>query len=371
MNYSIKHTEGRENMANDFYRLTEIKKHKAQYNILLGERANGKSYAVKEEVLKKAIEKKACVFALVRRLDADIKPSVIGSYMDDMPVNKLTKGEYNTISYYQRYFYVANVDDKGKVTRGYKIGCVFALADDERYKSSTVLPDIEYVIFEEFTTNKLYLRDEVTRFMNLVSTIMRLKNGVVYMIANKISRVCPYFNEWGLRGIPRQVEGQIDEYIFKSVDNVEVKICVELCASPKHTKSGMFFGTASKSIEGGEWQTSEHPHLQGDLSEYDILYKMSLIAMDFRFNIMLLCHSKDDYLCVYVYPASIKTYDRVLTEKYSTDYQITPNLHANNRAEVLIHKLINDNKMVFPNNLIAEDFYTVIKNMKKNPFSLS
>lgn len=354
---------------NDFYRLDELLKHKPQYSILLGERANGKSYAVKEYALKKSINKKSCTFALVRRLDADIKPSVIGAYFDDMPVEKMTGGEYNCISYYQRYFYVAKIDDDGKLKRGYKVGCVFALSDDERYKSSTVLPDCETVIFEEFVTNKLYLRDEVNRFMNLVSTILRLKSGAVFLIANKISRVCPYFVEWGLRGIPTMKDGQIDEYIFHGVDS-EVKICVEMCASPKHKKSGMFFGTASKSIEGGEWQTTERPHLVGDLSEYDRLYELSLIALDFKFNILLLCHNNDDYMCVYVYPATLKTFDRVLTEKYSTDYNVTPTLRSNNRAEVLIHNLVNENKLVFPNNLIGEDFNTVIKNMKKNPFML-
>ena len=34
-------------MKQKFYRLTNIEKKNAQYNILLGERSNGKSYAVK------------------------------------------------------------------------------------------------------------------------------------------------------------------------------------------------------------------------------------------------------------------------------------------------------------------------------------
>ena len=37
-----------------FYRLTEILKHNAQYNLLLGERSNGKSYSVKEYCVEKA-----------------------------------------------------------------------------------------------------------------------------------------------------------------------------------------------------------------------------------------------------------------------------------------------------------------------------
>lgn len=358
----------------DFYRLDEMEKHKPDYAILLGERANGKSYAVKERVLKKALIKKTVCFAIIRRYEQDIKASLMNTYFNDKGlrdmIKKETKEEFNGVVYWQGYFYIANTDASGKTTKGYAIGSALALNDDERYKSSFVQPDIEDIIFEEFTTNKLYLSNEVSRFMNLCSTILRLHKGTVFMIANTISRVCPYFNEWCLRSIPSMKFGQIDEYIFSDAQGNDVKICVELCASPKHKKSGMFFGNIGKSIEGGQWQTSEHPHLQGDLNDYDILYKISLAHMDFKFNILLLSNIEDGFQCVYVYPASLKTYDRLISQEYDTSLFVTPCLSKRNRAEVLMASLIKNNKMVFPSNLIAEDFLTVIKNMTLYPFTL-
>lgn len=358
----------------DFYRLTEMDKHNPKYAILLGERANGKSFAVKERALIYAIRGKCCGFALIRRYSEDIKSSLMQTYFNDAAlkdiIRKETDDEYDSVTYWQGYFYIAKLDEKGNYIRGYRVGAALSLNEDERYKSSFVNPDIKYIIFEEFTTQKLYLKNEVERFMNLCSTILRLESGTIYMIANKISRVCPYFSEWNLRSIPTMKEGQLDEYIFQDSQGIDVKICVELCASPQHSKSGMFFGNIGKTIDGGQWRTIDRPKLQGELPDYDILYSMSLIHMDFKFNILLLHHKEQDFACVYVYPASVHTHDRKLMQTYDIDFRVTPTLQKNNRAEVLISHLIRQNKMVFASNLIAEDFYTVINNMDTYPFNL-
>lgn len=359
---------------NEFYRLNEIKKKEAQYNILLGERANGKSGAVKEEAVRLGLKTKSVCTALIRRFDEDIKGAVISSYFNDTFISEIikkeSKGKYNCVSFYQRTFYFAYIDVNGKIDRGFAFCKVFSIADDERYKSSTVEPNIQIIIFEEFTTNKTYLSNEVTRFMNLCSTILRLNAGKVYMIANKVSRVCPYFSEWYLKNIPKQKEGSIDLYEYEDLQGNTVKIAVELCASPSHKKSGMFFGRVGKQIDGGAWETKEHPHLLGDLADYQILYSLTLKHLDFKFNICLLLHTTEEFLCVYVYPASIKIHDRILTEEYATSYLTTPTLLADNEAEKLINDLYKRNKVVFPTNLVGEDFTTVISNMKKHPFTL-
>lgn len=360
-------------MGNKYYSLKEINKKEAQYNIILGMRSNGKSYAVKEHLVKEALNKDTVTGVLVRRLDADIKKSIIENYFDDIPIKKLSGGSYDCFSFWQGTFYFAHIEEDGKVTRDKKFCRVLALANDERYKSSTVLPEVTTIIYEEFTTNKLYLNNEVERFFNLISTVCRNKEVKVYMIANKISRVCPYFSELNLKGIPKMddVHGQIDLYEFKTLDGNVVKIAVEMCAPIENKKtSGMFFGLASKNIDGTEWQTSEHPHLIGTVKDYEILKELSLQHLDFTFNIMLLLHKKEEFMCVYVYPAHIKVHDRLLTGQYDANRNHTPTLHAKNKAECMIARLIKDNKLVFPTNLVGEDFYSTINNMKTYPFML-
>lgn len=361
-------------MNNDFYRLNELDKHKAQYNILLGERANGKSGAVKERAVRTALKSNTICCGLVRRLDEDIKANVIQSYFNDEflidIIKKESKGKYNYIHYYQRMFYFAHIDENGNIEKGFPFCVVFALSNAERYKSSSVYPNLTIIIYEEFTTASRYLKNEVETFMNLVSSLFRLHTGVVYMIANKISRVCPYFSEWSLRGIPKLKEGQIDDYIFQDSQGTDVKISVEMCASPKHKKSGMFFGRIGKQIDSSAWSSKEYPHLIGDYADYDVLYSLSLEHLDFKFNIMLLQHKEEDFTCVYVYPSKMKVSDRLITEEYSSNYLISPSLNSKNKAECLINELVNNNKLVFPSNLVGEDFYSTIKNMKRNPLSL-
>ena len=363
-------------MKTDFYRLDRILKTGATWNVLLGERANGKSYAVKEHAIIEAFECNNISCALIRRLDEDVKASIINAYFNDEGlielVKKLSKGRYNCITYYQRKFYFSFYDeDKDKITKGFAFCVVFALNNAERYKSSTVYPTLKTVIFEEFTTEKCYLTNEVSKLMNLCSTLFRLNTGKVFMIANKISRVCPYFGEFGFqKGVPKMKEGQLDTYTYKTLDGNDVKISVEMCASPKHAKNGMFFGKNAKVINGSEWETHEHPHLFGSLSDYAQLYELTLEHMEFAFNILLLQHYEEGFLAVYVYPATVKKHDRVLSEMYSTSDLITPTLDSRIKAEVLIADLIARNKLVFPSNLIGEDFETVITNMKQSPFTL-
>lgn len=349
-----------------YYSLENILSKQFDINILIGERSNGKSYAVKMECLKKAYKNRACTFGLIRRYDSDIKSVLIESYFADMPVKKITNGEYELIQCYRGGIYFAKLEDD-KLKRGILIGQVFALALDERYKS-TEYPLMEDLIFEEFVTKNRYLDDEPMRLMNLISTIYRRRKGRVFMVANTISRVCPYFTEFGLRGIPSMKIGQIDSYEFDDIKGKITKIGVEYCANTGATTSGMFFGKFGKQIDGGAWECKEYPHLEKDLNDYDKIYQISLVYNDFKFNINML--RDDDNLLVYVYPASLKLYDRVLTEEYNTSMLITPCLYRTKRKEVMLASLFKQNKFVFSDNLTGDDFHTCIKNMSQNPFNL-
>lgn len=360
----------------DFYKLDRMLATESTYCILLGERSNGKSGSVKQYAIDEALEAEALTCVLLRRLDEDIKQSVIEDYFNDdfliKHIIKKTNGRYNCIVYYRSKFYFAHYDkETEKTEKGFAFCKAFALSSAERYKSSTVLPNVKTMIFEEFCTTRRYIKNETQSLFNIVSTIFRLNTGRVFLIANKITRVSPYFTDFGLKGVPKMKDGQLDTYVYKTADGQEVKISVEMCASPQHQKSAMFFGKNDKVINGSEWETHEHPILQGSLNDYDILYELSLEHMEFCFNILLLSHKKEDFECVYVYPASVKRHERLLTEAYSTSRMITPTLLSKIKAECYIVDLIGQNKLVYPSNLIGDDFIATIQNMKQSPFSLA
>lgn len=365
-------------LMSKYYSSKRIRERNADYNILIGERANGKSYDTKYNALKEAYAKKKVSFALIKRLAEDLKKGFIEDYFADMPVEKITKNEYNYITGWSDNIYFANIDDNGKVVRGIQIGKAISLSNDERYKSRAY-PDMDTIIFEEFVTSNLYLRDEVRRLMSLVSTIFRRRKGCkVWMIANTVSRVCPYFQEWSLVNIPKMAQGQIDEYTYHETlrdgSTTDTKIAVEYCENSDVSASGMFFGKFAKHIDGGQWETDEYPHLPWESSEYETIYTLSIASGLFAFMVNLIIKNDSPEQLVYIYPCrqrqdkSYRLAKRVIQDDFSTDMNITNGI-KNIYPEQRIKELYKLGKVVFSTNLCGADFNTTIKNMKKHPFA--
>ena len=80
----------------NYYNIENLLATKAQYLMLLGQRANGKSYQVKKTVLEDAYHDKG-KFVYLRRFRADLKQAYVTSYFDDMPIRKITNGEYDSV----------------------------------------------------------------------------------------------------------------------------------------------------------------------------------------------------------------------------------------------------------------------------------
>ena len=104
------------------YNIDNIDKENANFNIIFGEKSNGKSYQVKH---KKAVEhyiETGKRFILLRRWREDISSLWIEQYFSDVDVNKLTKGKYNCITVYRKALYFSIYDvETGKTKRYDKI----------------------------------------------------------------------------------------------------------------------------------------------------------------------------------------------------------------------------------------------------------
>lgn len=350
-----------------YYRITNIEKTKAQYRILLGERSNGKSYAVKEHCLLKAYEK-GNEFALLRRYKQDVRESDIEAYFADMPIYSITSGEYDIISVYRGSIYFAKIAEDGKIVRGKKCGHIFYLSGNERFKSQA-FPYITDIIFEEFVTNKMYLPNEPSELQHFISTIARRRLITVWLIGNTISRVCPYYVEWGLKNIPYQQQGTIDVYEFATnqIDDngkqIIVKIAVENCANSGNN-SKMFFGKTGEQITSGQWETKEQPHLLRDYSEYEMLYELLFNEMNFNFVIQLLIN-KDGGIVTYIYPFTKKrNIKRVVTSVFSDSPFVTKYLREDIYAERMIKECLIQGKVCFSDNLTGCDFIQILENRK-------
>lgn len=357
---------------NGYFTLADIKKFKCKWNIIIGERAPGKSFAVKEEGLTMAYETGKPVFGYIRRNLTEIQTAAdITAYFEERGINlieKVTHGEYTFIDYYRKYMWFARYNEEGKIERGTKCGEAFALRTANNVKS-TGHPYLRRFIFEEFITDGEYLDKEPDKLQHLISTLVRNDDEDVriYMVGNTINRVCPYISHWGLVNILKQQPGTIDKYEQVQEDGSIVEIAVEYSPPSPNAPKNLFFGSVAKSIKGGGWQTGVHPLLPEPRENYERLYVLTWITTnDFMFNISLLAHKKEGYTVVYIYRAKhIK--ERVVSQKFNTSFSWTSTLDRTNPAEVCIHNLMFDNKFCFRDNLTGEDFKNSLK-QEKSPF---
>ena len=346
----------------EYYNIKNLLSTNAQYLMLLGERANGKSYQVKKTVLERAyrgIEENTGLFVYLRRWREDIKIGNVTSYFDDMPIDKITKGEYETVNCFQGYIYFANIEED-KIKRGARIGRYCALNETERYKSN-VFKGYESIVYEEFITDNIYLNNEPDKLQHFVSTVFRDRLGQVFLVGNTLSRVCPYFNEWALKDVLRQKQGTIDIYKYNTFDNGTVTIAVEYCQSAE-TSNKMFFGNSAKNIVSGVWESNEMPRLPKSYKCYEKLYEILVEYRDFKFMLELLFEPKDGGFICFVYPQTKHKYvERVLSDRASDKPNTTYGLNMDNKVERLINTCFKQAKVFYSDNLTGSDFNNVNK----------
>lgn len=336
----------------NYYDISNILKTHAQYMILLGQRANGKSYQAKLTALKNAYENKR-KFVYLRRWKEDIKTKAVESYFGDMNIHAITNGEYDTIVAWGGELYFGKIADEGKISKGEKIGKYCALNEYERYKSQTFV-DYDYILYEEFITDNSYLYDEPRQLQQFVSTVARSEKLTVILIGNTLSRVCPYFSEWCLEGVLKQKQGTIEIYHFHTEKGI-VDIAVEYCANAD-TSENMFFGTVAKQIISGEWDAVEVPKLPLHQLDYDVLYELLLQYQKFAFVIQLLFEPNNGDMVVFIYPfTGTRTFTRIITDEFSIDHNITNKL-TDIKPERLIANCFALNKVCFADNLTGADF---------------
>lgn len=296
------------------YNIDNISKEHANFNLIYGEKSNGKSYQVKhkkaiipylesrqkELLLQNAIENNER-FILLRRWKEDISNLWIEQYFADVDVEKLTNGKYNCITCYRKVLYLSVYDLENAKTKRYeKIGYVMALSTEQHYSGGSFL-DVHRIIFEEFMERGSYLPNEPDKLMILYNTIDRKRGTTeIWMVGNSISRVCPYISAWGLDGIFRTIkQGEIKTKIIHNENN-DVKIAIEYCKSSGGKT--MAIGSAKSMIDTGEWQTLPQPKLPKSKKEYKILFRIGFFYKNFKFLAEFLMDRETKDTCWFIFP---------------------------------------------------------------------
>lgn len=312
-----------------YYSLDRILKEKAQYNIIFGERSNGKSYSALLYGLENFF-KKGKQFAIVRRFDDDIKQSKGETFFDaiiaDGHIFRLSGGKYTGIKYRSRKFYLCFHDDEIEkdIVDNKPFAYAFAINVATRYKS-TSYPDITTIVFDEFLEREIYLQNEFVSFMSIVSTIVRSRNDVkIFMLGNTVNQHCPYFTEMGLKDIRNMKQGSIA--VYKYGDSA-LKVAVEYCANLNKGKpSDTYFAFNNPKLEmitGGVWEMARYPHLPVKYKPKEVVFTYFI---DFD-GALLQCEIVEtgDTVFTYIHRKTTPIQDPDNDVVYTLEYSNRPN----------------------------------------------
>lgn len=195
---------------NIYYNMSKLLSYNALYNFVLGERGNGKTYQGKKRMLELWVKKRKqsmYVRRTVTEID-EIKDTLFNDIQKDYPNLEIT------VKGYQGFI-------NGECF------CYFVGLSTSSNKKSASYPDVDMIFFDEYiitkTGNKNYLQNEMILLHGLVDTVFRppLRNPFVYLCANSVSYVNPFFSFFNIEPKPG------DKFITLVQDG-DVNVCVEL-----------------------------------------------------------------------------------------------------------------------------------------------
>lgn len=364
-------------MKTKHFTLKNILEKKADYNIIYGERSNGKTHSVLDLALfgfhADGIEINGYLddgsqLGIIRRWEEDFKGKN-GQQLFDGFINneelgniiqKRTKGKYNSVFYYSSRWYLQCVDEEGKLIHrdDDPFAFAFSLTSEEHYKS-TSYPKIDKILFDEFLTRKYYLPDEFIKFTSILSTIIRLRDNVrIFMCGNTVNKYCPYFAEMGLTNIKKQERGKIDVYTY---GDSGLTVAVEYSDFPAKKKASnkyfAFNNPKLQMITNGVWEMNIYPHLPIKYCDKDILY-MYFIVFD---NEILQCEiiTRDDLLFTYIHRKTTPIKENESNIIYQQNYDVRNNYCRKiNHPHSIIEKKIADfflkEKVFYQDNEVGE-----------------
>lgn len=359
-----------ENLTNKYYSLNRILKTDSTYNIIIGERSNGKTYAVLKYMLQQYF-KTGGQLAIIRRWQEDIRGKRANSIWSGLLANdevfKISSGKFTGIHYWSGRFYLCNYDEEtGKPIYNDNdiIGYTFALTDVEHNKSISY-PKIENVLFDEFLTRTVYLPDEFIIFMNSISTIVRNRTNVkIFMLGNTVNKYSPYFSEMGLNHVSKMEQGTLDVYTY---GDSKLKVAVEYCATKGKGKTNDFYfafdNPKLKMITSGSWELDIYPHLPVKYKPKDIQLIYFIKFEDQVFQCEIIEVDGDLFTYIHDKTTPIKNKDDII---YSLEYNYKYNYNRsiykprNKLEKTILYFYIHD-KVYYQNNNVGDSVNNYLK----------
>lgn len=318
---------------NQYWDIRYILSKDAIYNMIIGERSNGKTYGVLQYSLEQYFAN-GSELAIIRRYDEDFKgkrgQQMFDSLVNNGVIKKLSHGRWNSVKYYsQRWYFTKYEDGKLVETSDTPFAYGFSLSSMEHDKS-TSYPRIRIILFDEFLTREYYLINEFVLFQNVISTIVRERDDVrIFMCGNTVNKYSPYFKEMGLKNVKNQREGTIDLYTY---GDSGLSVAVEYCDSPvKQKKSNKYFAFDNpklKMITHGKWEIDIYPHLPIKYLDSNVKYQYFIKFDDEILHCKIIEVKNEDginTLFTYIHRKTTPIHDDNRWLVYQQEYSPLPN----------------------------------------------
>ena len=211
------------------------------------------------------------------------------------------------------------------------------------------------ILFDEFMTRDSYLPHETDLLLDVLSSIMRDRDGVpVYMVANTVSQHCPYFAAFGFK-VQDIKQGEIKQ--------VTPLCCVEYCNdNGKQNNAGYFtaFNNSQhgKMILSGEWDYRKYPTLYPrSHKDYNFQLRFFVVLSDRTIAGELLTDKTGAFLYFYPFTGEMKTPETTVIYGGGVDTNI---LHAAKftdtptAAHIIIADLIKRGKCFYSDNATGD-----------------
>lgn len=363
----IKEEPQPEKILKEYYDRSGIDETNASYRMIIGQRSNGKTYSVLKTIIHDYFlgGKRS---AYIRRYAEEITPKNIQLLFSQPSlismIISLSNGRYNGTFYRANCFYMAFIDDDGKVMEKDKTPfCITRAINTWETSKGQDVGEISLICYDEFMTRNGYLRDEFICFCNLLSSLIRDRERevVVYMLANTVNKYCPYFEEMGLKDVDKMPQGSIRVYTYGDSD---LKVAIEYCDPVKATQktASKFFAFNNPQLEmvkNGTWEFKNYPHCPYKLFDEDIKLQFYI-----KFGPDMLCgkivkRDKDLFIFFHRQTKDIQIDDKTIY--YSEDFTTSRN-HVRflkdcpTAAHTLIKNLILKKSVCFSNNDVGELF---------------
>ena len=170
-----------------YYNYDKIRSYNALMNIIMTNRGFGKTYGFKDMAIKNFL-KNGKQFMYIRRYKTDISKEKIELFFSDI------QEKYPSHKF--------QVKGKNAYCDGKLMGYFVALSTSLNLKS-VPFPNVTLMCYDEFVIgggSQQYIKGEVTIFAELMSTVIRKRNDCrVFLLANNISMVNPYFSYFDLK----------------------------------------------------------------------------------------------------------------------------------------------------------------------------